>query len=99
MLAAYYYELAACFNFFVPETRTKNKNKIGDRKSMRLSNSDFWVGQNGPKMNCPKMSNISWSSKTGYNGSNKALFEAISKLDKQDSQKGCGQSLYCYELH
>ena len=50
-------------------------------------------------MNCPKMSNISWSSKTGYNGSNKALFEAISKLDKQDSQKGCGQSLYCYELY
>ena len=31
-------------------------------------------------MNCPKMSNVSWSSKTGYNGSNKALFEAISKL-------------------
>ena len=45
------------------------------------------------------MSNVSWSSKTGYNGSNKALFEAISKLDKLDSQKGCGQSLYCYELY
>ena len=37
--------------------------------------------------------------KNCYNGSNKALFEAISKLDKLDSQKGCGQSLYCYELH
>ena len=67
--------------------RDVKKNKT---KNRRCQTPTFGLAKM-LKNELSEMSNISWSSKTGYNGSNKALFEAISKLDKQDSQKGCGQ--------